>query len=159
MFLFFIPHAILLRYIATSLFRHFPKPLHPSGLPQHALFSLLFRVPALFSLPPILPHTSTLSVCRNLPVLAVMILSARLVSCQAPRIHSGLLLMLTLMFLYFTRKEEKKGCVLALLSTNTPREAVSQQTRFDDCVHFYIFQSGTWVKHTQAPFIDNGLLM
>lgn len=70
-----------------------------------------------------------------------MILSVRLVSCQAPRIHSGLLLMLTLMFLYFTRKEggkkkkNKPGSALALLSTNAPREAASQQTRFDDRVH------------------------
>lgn len=69
-----------------------------------------------FSLSAVLPHTSVLSVCRD---LVVMILSVRLVSCQMHRIHSGLLLMLTLMFLYFTRKGEN-GCVLALLSTNTP---------------------------------------
>lgn len=64
-------------------------------------------------------------------MLVVMILSVRLVSCQTHRIHSGLL-MLTLMFLYFTRNEEN-GCMLALLSTTTLRETMSQQNQLDGC--------------------------
>lgn len=69
------------------------------------------------SLPLQSSHTSVLSACGDLPALPVMILSVRLVSCQTHRIHPGLLPMLTLMFLRFTRKEEN-GAALALLSTN-----------------------------------------
>lgn len=63
-------------------------------------------------------------------MLVVMILSVRLVSCQTHPIHSGLLLMLTLMFLYFTRKEENDS-VLALLSVTTLCETVSEQSQLD----------------------------
>lgn len=66
-------------------------------------------------------------------MLVVMILSVRLVSCQTQRIHSGLLLMLTLMFLHFTRKEES-GSGLLLLSTNSLCETGSRQTQLDGCI-------------------------
>lgn len=41
------------------------------------------------------------------PLPAVMIMSARLLSCQTHRIYSGLFLMFTLMLLLFTRKGGK----------------------------------------------------
>lgn len=99
-----------------------------------------------------------------------MILSVRLVSCQAHRIHSGLLLMLTLMFLYFTRKEGS-GSVLTLLSTNTLCETASQRAQFDDCIldvftrlsHLMDFalnsQKTQLNTHVCVSFIDNAVIL
>lgn len=87
-------------------------------------------------------------------MLVVMILSVRLVSCQTHRIHSGLLLMLTLTFLYFTRKEES-GSVLALLNTNTLCETVSQQSQLDGC----ILNTFTHVSHLMQNMYKCHLLI
>lgn len=106
---------------------------------------------------PASPYVSVLSECRHLPMLVVMILSVRLVTCQTHQIYSGLFLMLTLMFLFFTRIEENSS-VLELLSTNTLYQLPSnQETVVDrsmkplpcyDCIvvvfSFYICVSNTF---------------
>lgn len=115
------PHIVFKHNIQTPLLQtHFYPP--SSILLQNSLFSFLLHVLALYFLS-ILPHVSVLSECRHLPMLVVMILSVRLVSCQTHRIYSGLFLMLTLMFLFFTRKEEN-GSVFELLNTNTLQMAL-----------------------------------
>lgn len=91
-------------------------------------------------------------------MLVVMILSVRLVSCQTHRIHSGLLLMLTPMFLYFTRKEGN-GSVLALLNTSTLCETESQQTQLDGCILNTRTFKSSHAKHLQMSFIDDALIV
>lgn len=124
-FIFTSAHIVFKHNIQTPLFKHISNPPHPTIFLLTALFSLLLHVPALYFLS-ILSNVSVLSECRHLPMLVVMILSVRLVSCQTHRIYSGLFPLLTLMFLFFTRKEEN-GSVLELLSTNTVYELLSNQ--------------------------------
>lgn len=116
MFLFFLHHTSFSNIIFRRHYSNTSPPLHvPSERP--VLFAFTCSRSRL-SLHP-LSHASVLSECRHLPVLVVMILSERLVSCQTHRIYSGLFPMLTLMFLFFTRKEENGSVLEELLSTNT----------------------------------------
>lgn len=61
--------------------------------PPHRLLLCFLSSSALYFLTAV-SHVSVLSECRRAPVLVVMILSVRLVSCQMHRIYLGLLLML-----------------------------------------------------------------
>lgn len=118
-FIFTPPHIVFKHNIQTlyfsescrcSVFFFFPL--------QNTLFSLLLHVLALYFLS-ILSHASVLSECRHLPMLVVMILSVRLVSCQTHRIYSGLFLMLNTDVLLLYTQGGKWLRVGELLSTNT----------------------------------------
>lgn len=115
----FTPQYIAFKHnIQTPLFKHPPQPLHVPCRTPCSLCSLLSLHPPLVQV--------RCQECRHLPMPVVMILSVRLVSCQTHRIYSGLFLMLTLMFLFFTRKEGN-GSVLKLLSTNTLYKLLSNK--------------------------------
>lgn len=129
MFLFLLHHTwfsnIIFRRHYSNTFLTLPSPAYSFRTLCSLCFLTCFLLSTVLSLHP--PScASMLSECRHLPMPVVMILSVRLVSCQTHRIYSGLFLMLTLMFLFFTRKEEN-GSVLELLSTNTPHKLLSNQ--------------------------------
>lgn len=98
-FLFFTLQTVFIHDIKMASVRHGSRPPYLLTEPlSTALFLLPSRALALCCCQSAPPPT---------PVPAVMIMSARLLSCQTHRIYSGLFLMFTLMLLLFTRKGGK----------------------------------------------------
>lgn len=96
--LFFTLQTVFIHDIKMASVRHGSRPPYPLTEP---LSTPLF----------LLPSCALALCCRQStatpPPPAVMIMSARLLSCQTHWIYSGLFLMFTLMLLLFTRKGGK----------------------------------------------------